>query len=126
MKKLFLSLVAMFFAFTVVGQPPIIEGDLGYYFRYNPTTNTTTLRVVGNPSTIEGAITIPETVTYNGITYTVTEIEPHGFNTCEGLTSITIPSTVTKIGTEAFCGTNLTSVVCLAENAPDVDALLGD
>ena len=120
MKKLFLSLVAMFFAFTAVGQPPIIEGDLGYYFRYNPTTNTTTLRVVGNPYTIEGAITIPETVTHNGITYTVTEIEPHGFNTCEGLTSITIPSTVTKIGTEAFCGTSLTSVTCLAENAPEV------
>ena len=119
MKKLFLSLVAMFFAFTAVGQPPIIEGDLGYYFRYNPTTNTTTLRVVGNPYTIEGAITIPETVTHNGITYTVTEIEPYGFNTCEGLTSITIPSTVTKIGTHAFSGTNLTSVVCLAENAPE-------
>lgn len=120
MKKLFLSLVAMFFAFTAVGQPPIIEGDLGYYFRYNPTTQTTTLRVVGNPYTIEGAITIPETVTHNGITYTVTEIEPNGFNGCEGLTSITIPSTVTKIGTYAFSGTSLTSVTCLAENAPEV------
>ncbi|MBQ5873469.1 MAG: leucine-rich repeat domain-containing protein [Bacteroidales bacterium] len=119
MKKLFLSLVAMFFAFTAVGQPfYFIEGDLLYMVRTG-----TDVRVMGkewgDPSLL-GAITIPETVTHDGITYTVTEIEPYGFNGCTGITSITIPSTVTKIGSGAFSGSNLTSVTCLAENAPTV------
>ncbi len=119
MKKLFLSLVAMFFAFTAVGQSfNFIEGDLLYMVRTG-----TDVRVMGkewgDPSLL-GAITIPETVTHDGITYTVTEIEPYGFNGCEGITSITIPSTVTNIGSYAFSGSNLTSVTCLAENAPTV------
>ncbi|MGM9838417.1 MAG: leucine-rich repeat protein [Paludibacteraceae bacterium] len=48
--------------------------------------------------------TIPETVTYNGITYTVTRIEGGAFWKCTTLTSITIPESVTSIGKKAFYG----------------------
>ena len=45
---------------------------------------------------------IPETVTYDGITYSVTSIGNLAFVQCSSLTSITIPNSVTSIGNSAF------------------------
>ncbi len=47
-------------------------------------------------------VTIPESVTYNGTTYMVTSIDYSAFSGCTGLTSVTIPSTVTIINSYAF------------------------
>lgn len=60
-----------------------------------------------------GNIILPEAVTYNGITYTVTEIGDYTFNKCSGLTgTLEIPNTVTIIGNFAFANCNgLTSLV---------------
>lgn len=120
MKKLFLSLVAMFFAFTAMGQSGeiFIQGNLGY--QIIGTTQEQEVRTGAIDNQLSGEVIIPKTVTHNGITYTVTKIAPDGFNGCTGLTSITIPSTVNEIGSYAFAGSNLTSVTCLAENAPTV------
>ena len=49
-----------------------------------------------------GRVTIPETVTYSGKTYSVTSIGGRAFDYCSGLTSVTIPNTVTTIGDHAF------------------------
>ncbi len=49
-----------------------------------------------------GDVAIPETVTYNGITYSVTSIGFGAFAFCRSLTSITIPNSVTSIGIAAF------------------------
>ena len=58
-----------------------------------------------------GPVTIPERVTYDGATYSVTSIGEFAFKDCTGLTSVTIPTSVTSIGEEAFrCCTGLTSV----------------
>ena len=59
-----------------------------------------------------GALIIPESVNYMGITFTVTSIgEGAFFYECRDLTSVTIPNTVTSIGNCAFaCCTSLTSV----------------
>ena len=58
-----------------------------------------------------GAVSIPETVTHDGLTYKVTAIGDYAFYNCTGLTSVEIPATVTKIGEWAFwlCG-NLANI----------------
>ena len=63
------------------------------------------------PTTFSGAYTIPETVTHDGTTYTITAIGASAFSGCTNLTEAVIPNTVTTLGTNIFenC-TNLTSV----------------
>ena len=58
-------------------------------------------------STINGNLTIPSTVTYNGTTYTVTEIGDYAFKGCfmSGWNyTLTLPNTLTRIGHYAFNG----------------------
>ena len=91
----------------------------GIYYDLNNSTNTATVTYTGNtytdtnpPSTAyTGNITIPASVTYSGTTYTVTYIGDFAFKNCTGLTSITIPSSVTSIEWYAFYGcTGLTNI----------------
>ena len=58
------------------------------------------------PSDYNGGVTIPSIV--NG--YTVTRVGKWAFSWRSGLTSVTIPETVTSIGLQAFIGTGLTSL----------------
>ena len=58
-----------------------------------------------------GEVIIPSTVTYNGITYPVTDIATFAFGGCSGLNSVNIPNSVTEIGNYAFSGcSGLTSI----------------
>ena len=64
-----------------------------------------------------GSIVIPDSVTYQDVTYSVTSIGKNAFYNCTGLTSVTIPNSVTSIGDYAFykCS-GLTTVNFNAEN----------
>ena len=64
-----------------------------------------------------GSVVIPESVTYNGITYGVTSIGSDAFQSCSGLISVTIPKSIKTIGHSVFygCG-NLASIIVDAEN----------
>lgn len=54
---------------------------------------------------------VPETVTYDGITYKVTSIAPGAFKNNKKLTKVTIGSNVKTIGKQAFYGCkNLKSI----------------
>ena len=56
-------------------------------------------------------ITIPATITEDGVTYRVTKLEGFCFDGCTKLKSITIPNSVTNLGGYCFrCCTSLTSV----------------
>ena len=67
--------------------------------------------VSGHTDALKSEITIPSTISSNGVTYSVTSIGSRAFYNCKSLTSVTIPNSVTSIGDYAFfyC-TNLTSV----------------
>ena len=50
-----------------------------------------------------GNIVLPESVTYNGVNYTVTRIGEYAFYFCSDITgSLVIPNTITSIGNSAF------------------------
>jgi len=57
-----------------------------------------------NPDRYSGEVSIPETVTYDGVTYAVTAIDPEAFFYCNYMTSVTIPGSVTRINLSAFLG----------------------
>ncbi len=57
-----------------------------------------------------GSVVIPESVTYNNVTYNVTSIGDEAFCSCANLTGITIPNCVSGIGDYAFWGAGITSI----------------
>lgn len=79
---------------------------------YNITSSAAPYKVeVTLGGTYTGAITIPASVSNNGIIYLVTSIGYHAFEGCSNLTSITIPNSVTFIYIGAFANcTGLTTI----------------
>ena len=90
---------------------------------YNITSSTSPLTVaVHSSSNYTGSVTIPESVVYNGKSYTVTSIDDGAFENCTALTAVTIPSGITTIGKNVFSGcTALTSVTINSNAIASVD-----
>lgn len=63
-----------------------------------------------NADYVSGAVVIPEQVTYQDAIYTVTAIGNHAFDYCSGLTGITLPETLVRIGDGALADTGLTEL----------------
>lgn len=63
-----------------------------------------TCKVTKSNSKYSGDIVIPATVNYANRTLTVVEIESEVFRSCENLTGITIPNTISSIGNYMFRG----------------------
>ena len=76
------------------------DGVLNY--QVNDDGVSVTVKSLVSPAATD-ALTIPETTTYNGVTYKVTEIGARAFMNHSGLTGdLVIPNSVTTIGTMAF------------------------
>ena len=56
-----------------------------------------------------GKVVIPQSVTYNSTSYSVTSIGEYAFYNCKNLTSVSIPNSITSIGSHAF-----SSCICLS------------
>lgn len=63
---------------------------------------TGTVTAAVDKLTTAGVFTIPSSVAYGGITYSVTSVGPYAFYECNRITSVIIPNTVTKINSSAF------------------------
>ena len=107
-RKLFL-IVAMAFLMMVVFAVAISATEVdGIYYTFSSSNNVNTATV--NSKNVDCSleiVNIPETVTYEGVTYTVTELVQNAFsgNNWPGnkkIKEVTVPSTVGKIGTHCF------------------------
>jgi len=81
-----------------------------YYTSYSSSAPYTAIVIPGT-NKYTGSVNIPETVYYNGITYTVNWIS-NAFTDCSDLISVTLPRTIKNIGGNAFSRcVNLTSII---------------
>ena len=88
-----------------------LEVDGIYYYIY-PSSKTAEVTYKNRRDfSYSGSITIPETVSKDGVSYNVTSIGYEAFYGCEGLTSITLHDGITSIDEAAFMAcTGLTSI----------------
>ena len=88
----------------------ITEGNCinGIYYKFYG--DNMTAEVISGEKQYTGNIVIPNTVKYDGSTYTVTSIGDAAFSGCRDVTSVIIPESVTSIGWTAFEETGLTSM----------------
>ena len=67
-----------------------------------------------------GSITIPATVTYDGVAYSVTSIGNYAFYGCTSLTATTIPEGVTSIGEDAFWSCSSLTAITIPEGVTSI------
>ena len=123
-KLLFLKLLALVVCLSSALSVTAYDFKYGNFY-YNILTNTSSSRTVevtnsGSNSSTDypnSSYSVPSTVTYNGYTYTVTAIGDYAFANYESgvyghsdFTSITLPSTITKIGEGAFQRTGISTI----------------
>ncbi len=97
MKKLFLSTLLL--ALPLLASAYDCQVD-GIYYNLIPKGNAA--EVTYGDTKYSGSVTIPEKFTFEGVEYSVTSIGDYAFDCCSGLTSVTIPNSVTSIEGAAF------------------------
>ena len=120
MKKLFFTIFTLFLAFNAMAHSFKVDG---IYYLQNGNEAWVTYRgrdYYEYNNEYYGSVMIPESVTYNGITYNVTHISSYAFADCTSLTSVTIPNSVTSIGEAAFWGCSSLSSVTIPNSVTSI------
>lgn len=92
------------------------EGYLYYIFNASEDLNNNTAEVTwqyeDHPNNYSGytTVNIPSIVVHNHVNYRVIGIREKAFSFCKTLTSVSIPNTITSIGSDAFYECGLTSI----------------
>lgn len=88
---------------TLLNASTLIDG-LYYDLDTSSRTATVTYQTMetDNYASLPASVKIPETVTYNGVTFTVTKIADSAFGYCKSMEEISIPGTVTEVGTTSY------------------------
>ncbi len=115
MKKILILVCAILFSSTLFAQ----------YFQQNGMS----YRVISGSSNVETTgvsdksishFEIPETVSYNGNTYTITTIGAGSFQNCANLTSVTLPNSITTIEDAAFLSCSSLQNITLPSNITSI------
>ena len=110
MKKLFITLFVSV-ASILISHAAVVDGTCGENLTWSLNTSTNTLTIDGTGNMTSCAwYSYKDYVYYVTISEGVTSICQDGFRGHWSLQSITIPSTITKVGKEAFNYCDLTSV----------------
>lgn len=106
---------------TTTSPEEFIVKDLIYQKIYDDVDNFE-VRVIGFAEYPEKAknLSIPKTVIYNDVTYTVTEIAPFAFAEVYEINNVTIPNTVLNIGKYAFYGSSISKLTFSAGSKIEV------
>lgn len=93
--------------YTVLPSNIFYRGAIAY--KLSP-SGTAMVNNTFSPDLVSGNVTIPQTVTRDGVSYTVTTVGANALRDCAGLAAVSLPATVTDIGIAAFYGSGVTSI----------------
>ena len=93
---------------------------------YNLDDESFTAKLI-NGKTWEGELSIPSEIEWKGQKYVVNSIGQKAFEDCKGLTSISIPKSITTIGSNAFYGCTGLSTITIPKSVTTIgsNALYG-
>ena len=99
MKKITIALLLSLYGLVCQAQDFVVDG---IYYGFVGDGTSVYVDIAPGSNAYKGDVVIPENVTYNDITYSVSSIGDGAFRGCYKLTSVTIGNSVTRIGEKAF------------------------
>ena len=121
-KKIFTLLLAVAASVGTMFAEKVKIGDLYYYLDGSSQTASVECQIFRASTNYEGItnLSIPSSIVYNNITYTVTTVGHYAFEMCQTLTSVIIPNSVNYIDIQAFAACHNLTTVYYCNNLSEV------
>ena len=93
----------------------------GIYYNLKSTNHTATVTYRDqNYVSYAGEVVVPDSVEYNGETYTVTAIGAYAFKACGSLTAVSLPNSITNIYNHAFGSCSALTEIVIPQNVKQI------